>query len=144
MIYDKAVKTKVLFLCTGNSCRSQMAEGFGRTLGEGTIEAFSAGFMPAGVNPYAIRVMAEVGVDIKGQSSKSATMKTMEGMDIIITLCDNAAAFCPATPPGIKRLHWPINDPVGTVGTDEEIMAAFRVARDEIRGKVEKFIEGLR
>jgi len=135
---------KVMFLCTGNSCRSQMAEGFARHIGSGVVEAHSAGLIPAGVNPYAVRVMAEAGVDITGQSSKAADTELMEVMDVIITLCGHAEATCPATPPSVRRLHWPVDDPVGAVGTDEEVMAAFRRARDEIREKVERFVNGLR
>ena len=131
---------KVIFLCTGNSCRSQMAEGLARELGKGLLEVYSAGLIPAGVNPYAIKVMKELGIDISGQQSKSIDEKLLTEMDIIITLCGNAEASCPMTPPGIKRLHWPIDDPVGTVGTDEEILKEFRRARDEIRERLEKLL----
>ena len=131
---------KVIFLCTGNSCRSQMAEGLARELGKGLLEVYSAGLIPAGVNPYAIKVMKELGIDISGQQSKSIDEKLLSEMDIIITLCGNAEASCPMTPPGIKRLHWPIDDPVGTVGTDEEILKEFRRARDEIRERLEKLL----
>ncbi|GBE33189.1 arsenate-mycothiol transferase ArsC2 [bacterium BMS3Bbin05] len=132
---------KVMFLCTGNSCRSQMAEGLARHYGKGIIESYSAGLIPAGVNPYAARVMEEIGIDISGQQSKSIDGELLRRMDVIITLCGNAEASCPMTPPEIKRIHWPIDDPVGTVGTEEEIMSAFREARDEIKERIEKFIE---
>jgi len=134
---------KVMFLCTGNSCRSQMAEGFARTLGSGRIEAHSAGQMAAGVNPLAIAVMREADIDISLQWSKEIEPGLLGTMDLIITLCDNAAEACPVTPPSIRRIHWPVKDPVGAIGTSEEIMKEFRRARDEIRGKVEGLVRNL-
>ncbi|MEC4686624.1 MAG: arsenate reductase ArsC [Nitrospirota bacterium] len=131
---------KVMFLCTGNSCRSQMAEGLARKLGHGRVAVYSAGLIPAGVNPYAKRVMKEIGIDISGQESKAIDEGLLRKMDVIITLCGNAALSCPVTPLEIKRLHWPIEDPVGTIGTDEEILEAFRKARDEIRERIEGFL----
>jgi len=135
---------KVMFLCTGNSCRSQMAEGFAREYGKGIIEPFSAGLMASRVHPRAIEVMKEIGIDISGQSSKEIDPELLNQMDVVITLCGHAEASCPMTPPHIKRLHWPIDDPVGTVGTEEEIMNAFRKARDEIKKRILKFIEEVR
>jgi len=134
---------KVMFLCTGNSCRSQMAEGFARLLGKGLCEAHSAGLMAAGVHPRAIAVMSESGIDISRQRSREIDPDLLRTMDIVITLCDNAAEACPRTPPSLKRLHWPVKDPVGTVGTEEEIIGEFRRARDEIREKVEGLVRGL-
>ena len=135
---------KAMFLCTGNSCRSQMAEGFARELGKGLIEPYSAGLIAAGVNLRATRVMKEAGIDISGQKSEEIDENLLRTMDMVITLCGNAEESCPWTPPGIKRLHWPIKDPVGTIGTEEEIMKEFRRARDEIRKKVEDFIDILK
>jgi arsenate reductase len=135
---------KVMFLCTGNSCRSQMAEGFARHYGKGLLDVYSAGLFPAGVNPYAIRVMAEAGIDISLQSSKAIVQGLLDGMDLIVTLCDYAESMCPATPIRIKRLHWPIVDPVGTEGPDDEIMREFRRARNEIEEKVKALIDSLR
>ncbi len=132
---------KVMFLCTGNSCRSQMAEGFARELGKDLIEPYSAGLMAAGVHPRAIAVMKESGLDISGQRSKEIDADLLRTMDIVITLCGNAEESCPWTPPEIKRIHWPIKDPVGTIGTEEEIMHEFRKARDEIKERIVKFIE---
>jgi len=132
---------KVMFLCTGNSCRSQMAEGFARHFGRGRFDVHSAGVLAAGVHPRAIAVMQEAGIDISGQSSKVAEQDQLATMDVIITLCDNARDTCPYTPPQIERLHWPIKDPVGTIGTEAHIMREFRRARDEIRGKVEQFVK---
>lgn len=135
---------KVMFLCTGNSCRSQMAEGFARELSSGLIEAHSAGLSPSKVNPYAIRVMKEIGIDISGQTSKAIDPGLLNQVDCLITLCGHAEAMCPMTPPHIKRYHWPIDDPVGTVGTEEEILAAFRKTRDEIKAKIQDFLTSLR
>ncbi|RPI36976.1 MAG: arsenate reductase ArsC [Nitrospiraceae bacterium] len=135
---------KVMFLCTGNSCRSQMAEGFARTVGKGLIEPYSAGLIAAGVNKRAISVMKEIGIDISGQKSEEINEDLLKTMDVIITLCGNAEESCPYTPPQIRRIHWPINDPVGTIGTEEEIMKEFRRARDEIKRKIEDFIQQIK
>jgi arsenate reductase len=132
---------KIMFLCTANSCRSQMAEGFARDFGKGLIEVHSAGIMAAGVQRRAIIVMKEVGIDISKQKSKEIDEDLLRKMDIVVTLCGNAEETCPWTPPSIKRIHWPIKDPVGTVGTEAEIMKEFRRARDEIKEKVKKLIE---
>ncbi|MBI5098440.1 MAG: arsenate reductase ArsC [Nitrospirae bacterium] len=135
---------KVMFLCTGNSCRSQMAEGFARDLGKGLIEAHSAGLTPSRVQPRTIEVMKEVGIDISSQKSKAIDEDLLKQMDVIVTLCGHAEAMCPMTPPEIKKIHWPIDDPVGAIGTEEEIMKAFRKARDEIKGKIGRLINKLR
>ena len=134
----------IMFLCTGNSCRSQMAEGFAREFGKGLIAPHSAGLIAAGVNPRAIAVMKEAGIDISRQKSEEINEDLLRTMDIVITLCGNAEESCPYTPPEIKRIHWPIKDPVGTIGTEEEIMKEFRRARDEIRNRVEELIDTLR
>lgn len=134
---------KIMFLCTGNSCRSQMAEGFARELGKGLVEPYSAGLIAAGVHPRAIAVMKEIGIDISVQTSKEIDDVVLGKMDAVITLCGNAEEACPWTPPEIKRLHWPIKDPVGTVGTEGEIMREFRRARDEIKEEVSDFIDVL-
>lgn len=134
---------KVMFLCTGNSCRSQMAEGFARELGKAFIEPYSAGLMAAGVHPKAVRVMKEKGIDISWQRSEEIDDNLLRQMDIIVTLCGNAEQSCPMTPPNIRRIHWPVKDPVGTIGTEAEIMEEFRRARDEIEEKVRSLIEDL-
>jgi len=136
--------TRIMFLCTGNSCRSQMAEGFARKLGEDVIEPYSAGLSPQGVNPIAEKVMAEIGIDISHQTSKAIDDELLKTMDIVITLCDNVAESCPWTPPEIKRLHWSIKDPVKAVGSEEEVTKEFRKARDEIEQGVKNFIEEVR
>ncbi|MGE5894731.1 MAG: arsenate reductase ArsC [bacterium] len=134
---------KVMFLCTGNSCRSQMAEGFARELGRELIEAHSAGLSPSKVNSYAVRGMKEIGIDISQQRSKAIDPDLLNQMDIIITLCGHAEAMCPMTPPRVRRIHWPIDDPVGTIGTEEEILTAFRKTRDEIYEKIQDLIKTL-
>jgi arsenate reductase (thioredoxin) len=134
---------KVMFLCTGNSCRSQMAEGFAREFGKGLIEPYSAGIIAAGVNARAIKVMKEIGIDISGQKSEEIDPDLLGTMDIVITLCGNAEESCPYTPPSIRRIHWPIKDPVGTIGTEDEIMQEFRRAREEIKGKMLELINSL-
>ena len=120
-----------------------MAEGLAREIGKGMVEAHSAGLMPAGVHPRAIAVMREIGIDISVQRSKAIDEALLRRMDVIITLCGNAEEACPLTPPEMKRLHWPVRDPVGTVGPEEVIMGEFRRARDEIRNKIEDFVAGL-
>ncbi len=132
---------KVMFLCTGNSCRSQMAEGFARELGKGIIEPYSAGLNPAGLNERAVIVMKELGIDISNQQSKSIDMDLLKSMDIVITLCDDAAESCPWTPPEIKRIHWSLKDPAKATGTEEEIMNEFRRTRDEIEKRVKDLIK---
>jgi len=121
-----------------------MAEGFARKFGMGLIEAHSAGLSPQGVNPRAVAVMKETGLDISKQASKLINDELLKNMDIVITLCDNAAESCPWSPPSIKRLHWPLEDPAKATGTEAEIMNAFRKARDEIEQRVRKFIEETR
>ncbi len=127
---------KVMFLCTANSCRSQMAEGLAREFGKGLLEPYSAGLMSAGIHPRAIAVMKEIDIDITDQRSKEIEEDTLRQMDLVITLCVNAEEYCPWTPPTIKRIHWPIKDPVGTVGSEETVMNEFRRARDEIKAKI--------
>jgi arsenate reductase len=134
---------KIMFLCTANSCRSQIAEGFAREFGKGLIEVYSAGLMTADVHRRAIAVMKEIGIDISKQKSKSIDEKLIRKMDIVVTLCVNAEEYCPDTPPNVRRIHWPIKDPVGTIGTEEEIMKEFRRARDEIKEKVQDLIREL-
>ena len=131
---------KVMFLCTGNSCRSQMAEGFARESGKGPIEAYSAGLSPAGLNERAVKVMSEIGIDISQQKSKPIDGELLKTMDVVITLCDNAAESCPWTPPEIKRIHWSLEDPAKATGAEEEVMKEFRRTRDEIEKRVKDFI----
>ena len=135
---------KIMFLCTGNSCRSQMAEGFARALGKGLIEPCSAGVMPSEIHPKTIQVMKEIGIDISNQTSKGIDEYLLNTMDIVITLCSSAEAMCPMTPPRIKRIHWSIDDPKTATGSEEEVLNAFRSARDEIKKKLEMLIDELK
>ena len=118
-----------------------MAEGFAKEFGKGLIEVHSAGLMAAGVHRRAIAVMQEIGIDISRQKSKEIDAELLRKMDIVVTLCGNAEETCPWTPPSIKRIHLPIKDPVGTTGTEMEIMKEFRRARDEIKERVKKLVE---
>lgn len=134
-------KKKILFLCTGNSCRSQMAEGFAKTVGKNAWEVHSAGINPVGLNPNAVRVMAEAGLDISGQTSKPIDPDMLAKADLVITLCGDAAESCPTTPPGVLRIHWPIEDPAKAGGKKDEVMASFRAVRDEIRKRVVELLK---
>ncbi|MEW6273695.1 MAG: arsenate reductase (thioredoxin) [Bacillota bacterium] len=131
---------KILFLCTGNSCRSQMAEGWAKALAKDKWEVHSAGTNPVGVNPRAVQVMAEAGVDISTQTSKPIDPDLLNSADLVITLCGDAAESCPVTPPTVRRLHWPLADPAKATGAEEEILAAFRAVRDEIKQRLEKLL----
>jgi arsenate reductase (thioredoxin) len=134
-------KKKILFLCTANSIRSQMAEGLMEALGNDEWEVHSAGSMPSFVHPLAIHVMAEIGIDISHHNSKPVIQFLNEDFDYVVTLCDFAAAVCPTIPGKGRRLHWPIDDPIGVIGLSEQKLAAFRKARDEIRANIEAFLK---
>lgn len=137
-------KVKILFLCTGNSCRSQMAEGWANYLGQDWIEATSAGIEAHGKNPRAIAVMREAGVDISRQESTRVTPAMLEQADLVVTVCGHADENCPALPTGVQKKHWALEDPAKATGTEDEIMAKFRATRDEIKGRVEGLIGGLK
>lgn len=129
-------KKRVLFLCVNNSCRSQMAEGLARALAGDLWEVTSAGTAPTQVNPLAVKVMAEVGIDISEQTAKRLDPDMLAWADLVITLCGEAEEACPWTPPGVERRHWPLPDPARAKGTEEEIMGVFRQVRDEIRRRL--------
>lgn len=126
----------VLFLCTGNSCRSQMAEGWARYLGGNRVRVQSAGIEAHGKNPRAISVMAEAGVDISGQESTVVTPAMLVAADLVVTVCGHADELCPALPPRTRKIHWPLSDPAKAIGTEEEIMQQFRATRDEVQSRV--------
>lgn len=133
---------RVLFLCTGNSCRSQMAEGWARTLLQGKIEAHSAGVAPSGLDPRAIKVMEEVGVDISGHRSKHVDELEEKEFDFVITLCDEAQGSCPVFPARVQVIHKGFEDPpalAAGVRDEREALGCYRRIRDEIR----RFVEGL-
>ena len=130
----------MLFLCTGNSCRSQMAEGLLRSMARDRFESLSAGTSPQGLNPGAIAAMAEIGIDISSQKSDSVDAYVGAGIDTVITVCDRAARNCPVFPGDVKRIHWPFDDPASARGSEEERMAVFRRVRDEIAGALENWL----
>jgi len=130
-------KQRVLILCTGNSARSQMAEGLFRQRAGPDYEVFSAGTKPSHVRAEAIAVMQEIGIDISGHRSKSIDEFMSQPFDLVITVCDNANAACPVFPGRTQRLHWPFEDPAAVEGTREENETAFRSIRDQIRQRIE-------
>ena len=139
-------KLRVLFLCTGNSCRSQMAEGWARALKADRIEAHSAGIETHGMNPRAVTVMAEAGVDISGHRSKLVGDLGDLTFDIVVTVCDNARATCPVLPDATRTVHVGFDDPprlAESSSTEEEALAHYRRVRDEIKAFVERLPEGL-
>lgn len=134
-------KTRVLFLCTHNSARSQMAEGFLRAMAGDRFEARSAGTEKTSVNPLAIRVMAERGIDLGGHTSKVYDGLMQERWDYLVTVCDDANERCPFVPGSVKRLHWSFEDPSRARGTEEERLHVFRRVRDQIE---QRLVEWLR
>jgi len=133
----------LLFLCTGNSCRSQMAEGWARVLGGRGLEVQSAGIESHGKNPRAIAVMAEVGIDISTQASTQLTDAMLEWADYVVTVCGHADEHCPALPSATRKEHWPLNDPAKASGSEQHIMAVFRASRDDIKRRVEDLLHRL-
>jgi arsenate reductase len=139
---DGVNKQRVLFLCTGNSCRSQMAEALLRHLGGEQFEAFSAGSRPAAeVHPLAIEVMNEAGIDIRGAQSKPVTLFEGQTFDCLITVCDSARESCPVFAGATEQLHWSFEDPAQAGGDQEQKRRVFRRVRDEIRHRIRRFLE---
>jgi arsenate reductase len=138
-------KPSVLILCTGNSCRSHLAEGLLRAHAGDLFEVHSAGSRPAGfVHPKAIAVMREIGIEISGHSSKNMAGFLGRKVDIVITVCGNADQACPIFPGQVSRHHYGFDDPAHAAGTEEEILAVFRRVRDEIRRIFEAYADGRR
>ena len=131
-------KPKVLFLCTGNSARSQMAEGYLRYTARDRFEPLSAGIEPKGLNPLAIEVMQEIGIDISHQTSKDVVSFLGQYIPYIVTVCDNARERCPIFPRTFKFLHWSFGDPAAAQGSHEEKLAVFRRVRDEIAHRIDE------
>ncbi|MCA9016055.1 MAG: arsenate reductase ArsC [Planctomycetaceae bacterium] len=132
---------RVLILCTGNSCRSQMAEELWETLGAGEWQADSAGSKPSGyVHPLAIEAMRELDIDLSENTSKSLDQFTDQDFDLVVTVCDNAKESCPVFTRATLTLHWPFDDPADATGSDEEKMHTFRRVRDEIKAKIQTFL----
>ena len=131
----------VLILCTGNSCRSQMAEALWESLGSGEWQSESAGSTPSGyVHPLAIRAMRELGIDLSAHTSKSLDQFQDQSFELVITVCDNAKESCPVFSGAKETLHWPFDDPADAIGTDDEKMVTFRRVRDEIKAKIQTYL----
>ncbi|MGD0694733.1 MAG: arsenate reductase ArsC [Terriglobia bacterium] len=134
------IKLKVLFVCTQNSCRSQMAEGFLRHHAGDRFDVFSAGAEPAALNPTAVEAMEEIGIDISGQHSKDVAQFLGQSFQYLIRVCDKVKETCPVLPGAVWYLDWSFEDPAQAKGSSTERMAAFRRVRDEIEGRVLDFI----
>lgn len=135
-------KPLVYFLCTGNSCRSQIADGFLKALGSDQYEVKSAGLEAHGLNPRAVLVMNEAGIDISGNTSDVIDPDILNRADYVITLCGHADEHCPAIlGKNVTKWHWGFDDPAKATGTEEEIMKRFRIVRDSIRTRIEQFVQ---
>jgi arsenate reductase len=134
-------KKKVLILCTGNSARSQMAEGLLRHMAGDKLQVFSAGVAPTRVRPEAIEVLAEIGIDISNHRSKSVDEFLGQDFDYVITVCDNANEHCPLFPGETKRIHWSFSDPAAIEGDETLRLTAFRTARDQIAERLKQFAQ---
>ncbi len=133
---------KVLILCTGNSCRSQMAEALWNRIGGSQWEAHSAGSRPAGyVHPLAIQAMSELGEDLSNSQSKSVEPLADQAWDLVVTVCDSAKEACPTLPAAVCSVHWPFDDPADAEGSDEEKLVMFRRVRDQIRRRIADFVQ---
>jgi len=135
------MKQNVLFLCTGNSCRSQMAEGLLRFLAGDRFEVVSAGTLPSGLNPDAVEAMREIGIDISGHRSKRLDKFLGQRFDYVITVCDRAKETCPVFPSTKSQGHWSFDDPAAVEGPPEERRAVFRRIRDEIADRIRSFVD---
>ncbi|OBW60488.1 arsenate reductase (thioredoxin) [Solibacillus silvestris] len=133
-------KNTLYFLCTGNSCRSQMADGWAQKLLPENWEVYSAGIETHGVNPNAIKAMNEVGIDISHHTSDLINQDILNKATLVVTLCGDAADKCPMTPPGVRREHWGFEDPAKATGTEEEKWAIFQQVRDAIGARIEQFV----
>jgi len=132
-------RVRVLFICSGNSCRSQMAEGLLRTMGKGTVEAYSAGTEPKSVHPLAIQTMRDIDIDISHHRSKAVDEFLEQQFDFVISVCARAAEQCPAWPRG-EQIRWHFDDPAETTGSEEQKLAVFRRVRNEIRQRIGLFL----
>jgi len=133
---------RVLILCTGNSCRSQMAEVIWRTQSDGQWEAVSAGSRPSGyVHPLALKALEEIDLPSENLTSKSSDPFIEEAFDLVVTVCGNAQADCPVWPGAAELLHWPFEDPADATGSDEEKMECFRKVRDQIRERIAQYLD---
>ncbi len=135
-----AQKPCILFLCTGNACRSQIAEGWAKQIVGDRAVILSAGIEAHGKNPRAISIMKAAGVDISGQESTKVTPEMLAQTTLLVTVCGHADEHCPIVPSELPRIHWPLSDPAKATGNEEEITAVFSAARDDIRNRVEKLL----
>ena len=135
----KRLPIRVLFVCTGNSARSQMAEAVLREIGKGAFETYSAGTEPRGVNPLTVRALANAGIDISGARSKSVSELIGQQLDYVVTVCDRARETCPVFPGGANALHWGFDDPAEATGTDAERLAVFERVLGEISTRLRAF-----
>ena len=133
----------ILFLCTGNSCRSQMAEGWAKSLGNPLFNIQSAGIETHGKNPRAIAVMQEAGIDISGQESTRVTDTMLQHANLVVTVCGDADEHCPLLPAGTRKQHWALEDPAKASGSEDEIMNVFRASRDDIKSRVQELLQRL-
>ena len=134
-------KKKFLVLCTHNSARSQIAEGLFRHLAGGKFDVESAGSSPCGVNPFVIKVLAQEGIDASGQYSKNVSEFKDVEFDYVITVCANAEKSCPVFIGAYEKLHWPLEDPAKTQGSEEEVICAFRKTRDKLKTLISEFLK---
>ncbi|MDR6224418.1 arsenate reductase (thioredoxin) [Desmospora profundinema] len=134
-------KKTIYFLCTGNSCRSQMAEGFGRKILGDRFNVYSAGIEAHGLNPKAVKAMEEKGIDISDQTSDIIDPQILNTANYAITLCGDANDKCPMTPSQVNRQHWGFDDPAKAEGTEEEVWAVFQRVRDQIEERIRRFAE---
>ena len=135
-----SIKKKILFICTGNACRSQIAHGLLRELAGDQFEVFSAGSHPSQVHLMSIKVMEEIGINISHHTSDHVDDYLDQGIDIVITVCDNANQACPTFPLNVERIHWSVDDPFRGWNFDTNQMEAFRKTRAEIQGKILEFL----
>ncbi|PPA69754.1 arsenate reductase (thioredoxin) [Jeotgalibacillus proteolyticus] len=134
-------KKTLYFLCTGNSCRSQIAEGFGKKYLSSDWEIKSAGLEAHGLNPNAVKAMKELDIDISNQTSDTIDPDILNTADLVVTLCGHAADHCPVTPPHVKREHWGFDDPAKAQGTEEEKWQVFQNVRDQIGARIKEFAQ---
>ena len=134
-------KKKVIFICTGNACRSQMAEGILRSMDENLFEVFSAGSHPSKLHPASVVVMNEIGIDISHHKSESIDSYINSGIDIVITVCDDAQKFCPTFPGEVKQIHWSIDDPYHGWSANDEDLPPYRETRDELIRRIKKLLK---
>jgi arsenate reductase len=137
------MNTRILILCTGNSARSQLAEGLLRSMGGGRLDVFSAGTKPSFVRPEAIAVMAERGIDISGHTSKHVDEFKGQSFDYVITVCDNAREACPIFPGAPRRIHWSLPDPAAVEGSEDQRLEAFRNVRETLTVQLGEFLREL-